>query len=73
MNACIMMKTVPTKTLEVAESVRKIAGVMKAYVVYGRWDLVAFAKFTEYRHLMDLTAKINSLEGVRSTETLAEA
>lgn len=47
--------------------------VKKAFVAYGRYDLVVFANATDYSAIRSLTNAINSLEGVRSTETLVEA
>jgi len=73
LNACILVKTTPTQTDEVLEAVRKIRGVRKAFVAYGRYDLVAFAHSPEYSGISKLTAEVNSIVGVRSTETLVEA
>ena len=73
MNACILVKTTPTQTDNVLESVRKIKGVRKAFVAYGRYDLVAFADSPDYSGISKLTADVNSINGVRSTETLVEA
>jgi len=68
-----LIKTKPAASDDVLSSLRKVRGVRKAYVVYGRFDLVAFAEGPDYPTLRELTAKVNSIEGVRSTETLAEA
>jgi DNA-binding Lrp family transcriptional regulator len=73
MNACILVKTTPTQTDEVLSAVRKIGGVRKAFVAYGRYDLVAFADTKDYDGISKLTAQVNSITGVRSTETLVEA
>jgi DNA-binding Lrp family transcriptional regulator len=73
MNACILVKTTPTQTDEVVNSVRKISGVRKAFVAYGRYDLVAFVDTQDYSRITKLTTLVNSLPGVRSTETLVEA
>ena len=73
MNACILVKTTPTQTDNVLENVRKIKGVRKAFVAYGRYDLVAFAVSPDYAGISKLTADVNSITGVRSTETLVEA
>jgi uncharacterized protein with GYD domain len=48
-------------------------GVRKAYLVYGRFDVVAFLQVEDYQALRVATAEVNSWDGVRSTETLAEA
>ncbi|RLI42697.1 Lrp/AsnC family transcriptional regulator, partial [Candidatus Bathyarchaeota archaeon] len=47
--------------------------VRKAYFTYGRFDIVAFVEAENYKDLRAITTKINSIDGVRSTETLAEA
>lgn len=73
LNACLLTKTKPNMTDEVLADVRRVKGVRKAYVVYGRFDAVVFIEGPDYPALRDLTAKINSIDGVRSTETLAEA
>ena len=73
LRACLLVKTAPIRTDEVLAAVKKVKGVKKAYVVYGRFDLVAFVEGAGYPSLRGLTAKINSIDGVRSTETLAQA
>ena len=73
MNACILVKTTPVQTDEVLETVRKIGGVNKAFVAFGRYDLIAFAQSPDYSGIARLTSHVNSINGVRSTETLVEA
>jgi uncharacterized protein with GYD domain len=73
MNACILVKTVPNQTDEVLQAVLKIRGIRKAFIAYGRYDLVAFANSPEYSGVSKLTTEVNALSGVRSTETLVEA
>jgi len=73
LNACILVKTKPAASDEVLTQLRKLKGVRKAYVVYGRFDLVAFVEGADYPALRQLTGVINAIEAVRSTETLAEA
>ncbi len=73
MNACILIKAVPLKTDEILEAVKRIKEVKRAYVAYGRYDLVAFIEVQDYSQIRTVTGGINSLEGVRSTETLIEA
>ncbi len=73
LNACILLKVVPTRADMILDTVKKIAGVRKAYFTYGRFDIVVFAEVEDYRKLRELTAQINAIEGVRSTETLPEA
>ena len=73
MNACILVKTTPIQTEEVVEAIRKIKGVRKAFIAYGRYDLVAFVYSADYSGISKLTTDVNALPGVRSTETLVEA
>ncbi len=73
LNACILVKTTPIQTDEVLDAVRKLTGVKKAFVAYGRYDLIAFVKAADYSGITKLTSLVNSLAGVRSTETLVEA
>jgi len=72
-NACILVKTTPTQTDEVLKSVTRISGVRKAFVAYGRYDLVAFVSSNDYSGITKLTSQVNLITGVRSTETLVEA
>lgn len=73
MHACILVKAVPTRMEKILEEVKKIEEVGKAYLTYGRWDIVAFIQISSYDQIKTVSGKINALEGVRSTETLSEA
>jgi len=73
LNACILLKVVPTKPDVILDAVRKVKGVRKAYSTYGRFDIAIFAEVKDYKELREITSQINRFEGVRSTETLAEA
>lgn len=73
LNACVLLKVVPTKADIILNAVRDIKGVRKAYFTYGRFDIVVFVEVDDYKQLRELTSLINDLNGVRSTETLAEA
>jgi DNA-binding Lrp family transcriptional regulator len=72
-HACVLVKTTPVHTESVLQEVRKIKGVRKAFVAYGRFDLVVFARIAHYGETRGISAAVNKLEGVRSTETLPEA
>jgi hypothetical protein len=50
-----------------------INGTRKSFFTYGRFDIVIFIESSNYKELRKITSKINEIEGVRSTETLAEA
>ena len=73
LNACVLLKVVPTKANTILDSVRKVADVRKAYFTYGRFDIAIFVGVEDYKKLREITTKINDIEGVRSTETLPEA
>ena len=73
LDACVLLKAVPTKASMILDTVRKITGVRKAYATYGRFDLVVFVEVEDYKKLREITTRINGIEGIRSTETLPEA
>lgn len=73
LNACVLLKVVPTKADVILSSVKRIKGVRKAYFTYGRFDIAVFVEVEGYKDLREITSQINTLSGVRSTETLAEA
>lgn len=73
LNACILLKTVPLQTDAVLGKVRSLKGVTKVFIAYGRYDMVAFVQAGAYPDIRSLTGEINSISGVRSTETLVEA
>jgi len=71
-NACILIKTTTTAVEKILQHVREIRGVRKAYIAYGRWDIVAFVT-ARTEEIGKLSASVNSIEGVRTSETLPEA
>ena len=73
LDACVLLKVVPTKADRILAIVRDMKQVRKAYFTYGRFDIVVFLEAEDYRELRRITTKINEIKGVRSTETLAEA
>jgi len=73
LNAVILLKIVPTKTEKILKLIKKMKNVRKTYFTYGRFDIVAFLEIDDYKEMRSVTGEINSIEGVRSTETLAEA
>jgi len=73
LNACVLLKVVPTKADTILKEVKALKGVRKAYFTYGRFDIVVFVEVGDYRELRRITGEINEIAGVRSTETLAEA
>ncbi len=73
LSACILLKVSPTKADDILGAILQMKGVKKAYFAYGRFDIVIFLEAEDYKSLRRKTGEINSIEGVRSTETLAEA
>jgi DNA-binding Lrp family transcriptional regulator len=73
LNACVLLKIVPTKAETILRKVSAIKGVRKAYLSYGRFDIVVFVEVEDYKELRKITGEINEIDGVRSSETLAEA
>ncbi len=73
LNACILLKVMPTKASAILSAVKGIGGVRKAYFTYGRFDIALFVEVADYKELRAVTTKANSVEGIRSTETLPEA
>jgi len=71
--ACILMKVVPIRLAKVLDALKCIDGVVKCYPVYGRFDVVCFIEAKSNEEVAKISAEINRIEGVRSTETLVEA
>jgi hypothetical protein len=46
LNTCILIKTTPLEADEVLKKTRKIEGVRKAFLGYGRYDIIAFGEAT---------------------------
>jgi DNA-binding Lrp family transcriptional regulator len=72
LNACILIKTTPLDAEDVLQKTRKIRGVRKAFLGYGRYDIIAFGEGPGYPEIRKISEQINEIGGVRSTETLVE-
>jgi len=72
LNACVLLKVVPTKADSILETLKSFKEVRKAYFTYGRFDIAVFLEVEGYKDLREITGRINEIPGVRSTETLAE-
>ncbi len=70
--ACILIKAVPTTIEKILKRIQSMSGVKKAYAIFGNWDIVAFID-TSTEEIGRISASINSMDGVRSSETLPEA
>ena len=72
LNTCILIKTTPLEADEVLAKTRKVKGVRKAFLGYGRYDIIAFGEAPGYPEIRKISELINEIGGVRSTETLVE-
>jgi DNA-binding Lrp family transcriptional regulator len=72
-NAVVLIKSVPTKQDELISKLKVTECIRKVYPCYGRFDIVAFVDAPDVDKIKLLSLKINSMDGVRSTETLLEA
>lgn len=72
LNACILIKTTPLEAEDVLQKTRKTRGVRKAFLGYGRYDIIAFGEGPGYPEIRKISELINEISGVRSTETLVE-
>jgi len=73
LNACMLLKVVPTKADAILNTVKGLKRVEKAYFTFGRFDIVVFVEVEDYKELRRISSEINEINGVRSSETLAEA
>jgi len=69
----MLLKVVPTKADAILNTVKGMKKVKKAYFTFGRFDVVIFVEVEDYKELRKVTSEINEINGVRSSETLAEA
>ncbi|HVC27536.1 MAG TPA: Lrp/AsnC ligand binding domain-containing protein [Nitrososphaerales archaeon] len=72
LNTCILIKTTPLEADDVLQKTRKVKGVRKAFLGYGRYDIIAFGEAPDYPVIRKISELINEIGGVRSTETLVE-
>ena len=72
MRACILIRSMPGKVAESFKEVKKINGVVKAFPVFGRYDIVAFAQAPDFNSVLKISKQINAIKGIRSTETALE-
>jgi uncharacterized protein with GYD domain len=72
LNTCILIKTTPLEADDVLQKTRGVKGVRKAFLGYGRYDIIAFGEAPDYPEMRKISELINEIGGVRSTETLVE-
>jgi DNA-binding Lrp family transcriptional regulator len=68
--AYVMVNTVPNKMEEVLAEVKKIDGVVDAYMVYGVYDIIAEVKVENVVELRETILSIRILENILATLTL---
>jgi len=69
MYACILIRAMPGKVITVLEAVKGIEGVVRAFPVYGRYDIVAFIEASDFNSVSKISRKINAIKGIKSSET----
>ena len=72
MNGLVLVKTSVEAVDEAIREARKIEGVVDAYAVFGRFDMVVLLEAEDFPSLMRTVVSVSALKGVRSTETLIE-
>ncbi|MBS7640552.1 MAG: Lrp/AsnC ligand binding domain-containing protein [Candidatus Bathyarchaeia archaeon] len=70
MKAYILVNSEPGMIWDVAESAFKIRGVKEAHAVTGQFDDVIEVEFNKMEELGGIIEKIQSIKGVRRTQTL---
>ena len=66
----VLVKIGAAPPLEILEGIMRVEGVLDAYAVFGRFDIVVFIEAEDYYRLKDVAAKVAGVEGIKSTETL---
>ena len=72
MRACILIRAMPGKASESFKDVKKMKGIVKAFPVFGRYDIVAFVQASDFNSVLKISKQINAIKGIRSTETAIE-
>jgi len=70
--ACILARVKGGKGPAVLSGFKKLPEIKSAFFVLGRYDVVAFAEAADAAALRSLIGKANSIDGIKSTETLLE-
>ncbi len=71
-SACMLIRTERGKFEEVSKRLKQIPGVMRAFPVLGRYDIVIDIEAADSRHVGRTLIRVNRLAGVVFTETLPE-
>jgi len=73
MQSCILIRVLPGKGTKALDAIKKFVEVKSAYLVFGRYDIVAFAEAPTFEAISTLTSRVNAIPEIKSTETLLEA
>lgn len=66
----VLVKIGAAPPQKIIETIKGFEGVLDAYAVLGRFDIVVFIEAEDYYKLKEVAAKIAGVEGIKSTETL---
>ena len=72
MQSCILIRVLPGKGEAALAAIKRLPEIKSAHLVFGRYDIVAFAEAPTYEALSTLTIKVNAIPENKSTETLLE-
>ncbi len=72
MKACILVKTIAGAQNSVAEAIESLQGVLVAFPVLGRTDVVANIQVASFQELVRLIEETKDQDGVAATETLVQ-
>ena len=72
MYACILIRAMHGRVVKVLEGIKAIEGVVKAFPVYGRYDIVAFIEASDFNSVSKTLGEINAIKDIKSTETAIE-
>jgi len=68
----MLIKASAINAPSIVKEVKGMKGIIDAYMVFGRFDIVIFLEAEDFSKLKDLAKKISSINGIKSTETLIQ-
>lgn len=71
-NGLMLVRITAKATPAFVGEVRGIEGVVDAYPVFGRFDVVVFLGGRNFLAVKGVAAKVAKLKGIKTTETLME-
>lgn len=72
MNGLMLVRISAKATPTFLQEVRAVKGVVDAYAVFGRFDVVVLIEGEDFQKVKAVAADITKLKGIKSTETLIE-